>query len=124
STELTCEAGGQFADPVQVRATYKGDAADGVATTATLIKSKDDATENDKGPYFKDADGKAIRTLKGLKTDGDGRLQLPRIYADDATGTFLLRVNTTGGATLTVELKVTAAAATATPSPSASPSAT
>ncbi|MFE4721773.1 lytic transglycosylase domain-containing protein, partial [Streptomyces sp. NPDC056728] len=53
-TELTCEAGGQFADPVQVRATYKGDAADGVATTATLIKSKDDATENDKGPYFKD----------------------------------------------------------------------
>ncbi|WP_432179725.1 lytic transglycosylase domain-containing protein [Streptomyces sp. NBC_00063] len=121
-TELTCEAGGQFADPVQVRATYKGDAADGVATTATLIKSKDDATENDKGPYFKDADGKAIRTLKGLKTDGDGRLQLPRIYADDATGTFLLRVGTTGGATLTIELKVTAAGATATPS--ASPSAT
>ncbi|RFC75729.1 lytic transglycosylase domain-containing protein [Streptomyces sp. AcE210] len=123
-TELTCEAGGQFADPVQVRATYKGDAADGVATTATLVKSKDDATENDKGPYFKDADGKAIRTLKGLKTDGDGRLQLPRIYADDATGTFLLRINTTGGATLTIELKVTAAGATATPSPSASPSAT
>ncbi|MFE4680203.1 lytic transglycosylase domain-containing protein [Streptomyces sp. NPDC056721] len=121
-TELTCEAGGQFADPVQVRATYKGDAADGVATTATLIKSKDDATENDKGPYFKDADGKAIRTLKGLKTDGDGRLQLPRIYADDATGTFLLRIDTTGGATLTIELKVTAAGATATPS--ASPSAT
>ncbi|MGW6354248.1 lytic transglycosylase domain-containing protein [Streptomyces sp. NPDC055092] len=121
-TELTCEAGGQFADPVQVRATYKGDVADGVATTATLIKSKDDATENDKGPYFKDADGKAIRTLKGLKTDGDGRLQLPRIYADDATGTFLLRIDTTGGATLTIELKVTAAGATATPSPS--PSAT
>lgn len=119
--ELTCEAGGQFADPVQVRATYKDAAADGVATTATLVKSKDDATENDKGPYFKDADGKAIRTLKGLKTDGDGRLQLPRIYADDATGTFLLRINTTGGATLTIELKVTAAAATA--SPSASPSA-
>ncbi|MFE4719233.1 lytic transglycosylase, partial [Streptomyces sp. NPDC056728] len=60
--------------------------------------------------------------LKGLKTDGDGRLQLPRIYADDATGTFLLRIDTTGGATLTIELKVTAAGATATPS--ASPSAT
>ncbi|MFG2519125.1 lytic transglycosylase domain-containing protein [Streptomyces sp. NPDC048527] len=119
--ELTCEAGGQFADPVQIQATYKGDAADGVATTATLIKSKDDASENDKGPYFKDADGKTIRTLKGLKTDGDGRLQLPRIYADDATGTFLLRIDTTGGATLTIELKVTAAGATATPS--ASPSA-
>ncbi|MFF1730188.1 lytic transglycosylase domain-containing protein [Streptomyces sp. NPDC058247] len=120
--ELTCEAGGQFADPVQLQATYKGEAADGVAATATLIKSKDDASENDKGPYFKGADGKTIRTLKGLKTDGDGRLQLPRIYADDATGTFLLRINTTGGATLTIELKVTAAGATATPSPS--PSAT
>ncbi|MFD3560517.1 lytic transglycosylase domain-containing protein [Streptomyces sp. NPDC058686] len=118
--ELTCEAGGQFADPVQLQATYEGEAADGVATTATLIKSKDDASENDKGPYFKDADGKTIRTLKGLKTDGDGRLQLPRIYADDATGTFLLRISTTGGATLTIELKVTAAGATATPS--ASPS--
>ncbi|MFG3370306.1 lytic transglycosylase domain-containing protein [Streptomyces sp. NPDC090032] len=119
--ELTCEAGGQFAAPVQLQATYKGEAADGVAATATLIKSKDDASENDKGPYFKDADGKTIRTLKGLKTDGDGRLQLPRIYADDATGTFLLRISTTGGATLTIELKVTAAGATATPS--ASPSA-
>ncbi|MFF2505496.1 lytic transglycosylase domain-containing protein [Streptomyces sp. NPDC058067] len=119
--ELSCQAGGQFADQVGVKATYKGAAADGVAATATLIKSKDDTSENDKGPYFKDADGKPIRTLKGLKTDGDGLLQLPKLYADDATGTFLLRIDTTGGATLTVELKVTAAAAA---SPSPSPSAT
>ncbi|MFI6872066.1 lytic murein transglycosylase [Streptomyces sp. NPDC050400] len=124
--ELSCVAGGTFADDVEVKATYKGAVADGVAATATLIKSADDATEADKGPYFKDADGKAVRTLKDLTTDADGVLKLPKLYADDATGTFLLRINTTGGATLTVELKVTAApsgGASETPAESASPSA-
>ena len=117
-TALTCAPGDEFADQVEVKATYKGAAADGVAATATLITSADDATVNDKGPYFKDADGKTERTLKDLKTDANGLLELPKLYADDTTGTFLLRITTTGGATLTVELKV--AAATASPSPSAS----
>ncbi|MFF7975411.1 lytic murein transglycosylase [Streptomyces sp. NPDC007905] len=121
-TPLTCTPGGEFADQVQVKATYKGAVADKVATTATLIKAADDATENDKGPYFKDADGKAVRTLTGLRTDGKGLLTLPKLYADDTTGTFLLRITTTGGATLTVELKVAAADSPASPSPS--PSAT
>ncbi|MEV5312253.1 lytic murein transglycosylase [Streptomyces sp. NPDC052610] len=120
-TALTCVAGGEFADQVQVKATYKGDVADGVAATATLVKSADDPTANDKGPYFKDADGKPVRTLKDLKTDENGLLTLPKLYADDATGTFLLRITTTGGATLTVELTVTAPEAS--PSPSASESA-
>ncbi|MER5224131.1 lytic transglycosylase domain-containing protein [Streptomyces flaveus] len=117
-TALTCAPGDEFADQVEVKATYKGAAADGVVATATLITSADDATVNDKGPYFKDADGKTVRTLKGLETDADGLLKLPKLYADDTTGTFLLRISTTGGATLTVELEV--AAATASPSPSAS----
>ncbi|TPQ18693.1 lytic transglycosylase domain-containing protein [Streptomyces sporangiiformans] len=121
-TALTCVAGGEFANQVEVKATYKGAVADGVAATATLIKSAADATENDKGPYFKDADGKTIRTLKGLKTDANGRLLLPKLYADDTPGTFLLRINTTGGATLTVELTVEAAASSS-PSTSPSPSA-
>ncbi|MFF1813713.1 lytic murein transglycosylase [Streptomyces sp. NPDC058251] len=108
-TALTCVPGGEFADQVEVKATYKGAVADKVAATATLIKSADDATENDKGPYFKDADGKTVRTLTDLTTDADGVLKLPKLYADDTTGTFLLRINTTGGATLTVELKVAAA---------------
>ncbi|CAM5672607.1 lytic transglycosylase domain-containing protein [Streptomyces purpurascens] len=119
---LTCAPGGEFANQVEVKATYKGAVADGVAATATLIKSADDPTANDKGPYFKDADGKAVRTLKALKTDAKGLLKLPKLYADDTTGTFLLRVNTAGGATLTVELTV-AAAETSSPSPSTSPSA-
>ncbi|MEV0930232.1 lytic transglycosylase domain-containing protein [Streptomyces phaeochromogenes] len=118
-TALTCVAGGEFADQVEVKATYKGAAADGVEGTATLIKATDDATANDKGPYFKDADGKTVRTLAGLKTDANGLLKLPKLYADDTAGTFLLRINTTGGATLTVELKVTAAPSSS-PSPSAS----
>ncbi|MFI2199418.1 lytic murein transglycosylase [Streptomyces sp. NPDC020192] len=117
-TPLTCTPGGEFADQVQVKATYKGAVADKVAATATLIKSDTDTTENDKGPYFKDADGKTVRTLTGLTTDDKGLLTLPKLYADDTTGTFLLRITTTGGATLTVELKVAAADASPSPSPS------
>ncbi|MGW0907815.1 lytic transglycosylase domain-containing protein [Streptomyces sp. NPDC002853] len=108
---LTCEPGKEFAEQLEVKATYKGKAADRVAATATMIKSAADATANDKGPYFKDAEGKPVRTLKALKTDTNGVLKLPRMYADDAAGTYLLRVTTAGGATLTVELKVTAPAA-------------
>ncbi|WP_033310628.1 lytic transglycosylase domain-containing protein [Streptomyces iakyrus] len=119
---LTCAPSGEFANQVEVKATYDGAVADGVAATATLITSADDATANDKGPYFKDADGKTLRTLTGLKTDAKGLLKLPKLYADDTTGTFLLRITTAGGATLTVELTV-AAAETSSPSASASPSA-
>ncbi|MFE6173946.1 lytic transglycosylase domain-containing protein [Streptomyces sp. NPDC056464] len=119
-TALTCTAGGEFADQVEVKATYKGAVADKVAATATLIKSADDPAENDKGPYFKDADGKTVRTLSGLTTDANGLLKLPKLYADDTAGTYLLRITTAGGATLTVELKVEAAA---TPSPTPSDSA-
>lgn len=108
---LTCEPGKEFADQVEVKATYKGEVADRVAATATMVASAADATANDKGPYFKDADGKPVRTLKGLKTDANGVLKLPKMYADDAAGTYLLRVTTVGGATLTVELKVAAPAA-------------
>ncbi|GAB2838740.1 lytic transglycosylase domain-containing protein [Streptomyces deserti] len=118
---LTCTPGGEFAGRVEVKATYKGAVADKVAATATLIKSADDPTVNDKGPYFKDADGKAVRTLTGLRTDAAGLLKLPQLYADDTTGTFLLRITTAGGAVLTVELTV-AAAETSSPSPSTSAS--
>ncbi|MFJ6567159.1 lytic transglycosylase [Streptomyces sp. NPDC091292] len=107
-TALSCAPGGTFADDVEVKATYQGAPADRVAATATLVKAADDATENDKGPYFEGADGQPVRTLTGLTTDADGLLKLPKLYADDTTGTFLLRITTTGGAALTVELKVEA----------------
>ncbi|MEI5099973.1 lytic transglycosylase domain-containing protein [Streptomyces sp. PmtG] len=116
---LVCETGKEFADRVEVKATYKGKAAPKVAATATLIKAKDKPVANDKGPYFKDADGKPVRTLKGLTTDADGKLLLPKLYADGEPGTYLLRIVTHGGATLDVELKVTAPA---TSEPSGEPS--
>ncbi|MEU3524503.1 lytic murein transglycosylase [Streptomyces sp. NPDC038707] len=109
-TPLVCAAGGEFAQQVQVKATYRGADADKVAATATLVASATDATANTKGPYFKDAAGKPVRALTSLQTDAKGLLTLPKLYADDTTGTFLLRITTTGGATLTVELKVEAAA--------------
>ncbi|MEV3991759.1 lytic transglycosylase domain-containing protein [Streptomyces sp. NPDC049837] len=104
--ELTAKPETEFADQVQVKATYKGAVASGVAVTATMIKAADDATVNDKGPFFKDEQGNPVRTLETLKTDANGMLTLPKIFADGQTGTFLLRLTTTGGATLTIELKV------------------
>ncbi|HZX39269.1 MAG TPA: lytic transglycosylase, partial [Streptomyces sp.] len=108
---LTAAPGAEFADIVEVKATYKGAVASGVAVTATMIKSAEDPAVNDKGPYFKDADGKTIRTLTELKTDANGVLKLPKIYADDQTGTFLLRLTTPGGGTVNIQLKVAAPAA-------------
>ncbi|WP_282086194.1 lytic transglycosylase domain-containing protein [Streptomyces tendae] len=121
ATELTCTPGGEFADPVAVKATLKGAVADKVAVTATLIKSGDDPTENDKGPYFKDADGKAVRTLTGRQTDAEGLLELPKLYADDAEGTYVLRLTTPGGGRLDITLKVAKPAEPA-PDPSTEPS--
>ncbi|CAM5521215.1 hypothetical protein STENM327S_03293 [Streptomyces tendae] len=121
ATELACTPGGEFADPVTVKATLKGAVADKVAVTATLIKSGADPTENDKGPYFKDADGKAVRTLAGRKTDAKGLLELPKLYADDAEGSYVLRLTTAGGAQLDITLKV-AKAPEPTPDPSTEPS--
>ncbi|MFF9524015.1 lytic transglycosylase domain-containing protein [Streptomyces achromogenes] len=122
TTPLTCTAGGEFDQQVQLKATYRGAAADKVAATATVVKSLLDATANDKGPYFKDADGKPVRTLTGLRTDAKGLLTLPKLYADDTAGTFLLRVTTAGGATVTVPLTVEAAGSPAVPTPDPSTS--
>ncbi|MYR45209.1 lytic transglycosylase, partial [Streptomyces sp. SID5910] len=115
---LTCTPGGEFADRVEVKATYEGTAADKVAVTATLITSATDPAENAKGPFFKDADGKAVRTLNDLTTDAKGLLTLPKLYADDTAGTFVLRLTTAGGATLDVQVKVTEPEAEPSPGPS------
>ncbi|WP_030417926.1 lytic murein transglycosylase, partial [Streptomyces sp. NRRL F-5065] len=117
-TPLTCAPGEQFADRVRVKATREGEAAGKVAVTATLVTSGEDPAENDKGPHFKDADGNAVRTLTGLRTDADGLLTLPELYADDTTGTFVLRLTTAGGATLDVRLDVAEPEAEPSPGPS------
>ncbi|MGW3009751.1 lytic transglycosylase domain-containing protein [Streptomyces sp. NPDC001219] len=116
--ELTATAGKAFAeDAVEIKATYQGEAAAGVAVTATMVTADPDhPVENDKGPYFKDpaapraTKDKPVRTLTGLTTDADGLLKLPKIYTDAHPGTFLLRLTTADGAVLTVKLKVAAPA--------------
>jgi hypothetical protein len=104
--ELSAAPGTVFADEIEVAATLDGAAAAGVAVTATMITDSDKPVENTEGPYFEDAKGKPVRTLGGLRTGADGTLVLPEVHAGDRTGTFLLRLTTAGGATLTVELKV------------------
>jgi hypothetical protein len=105
---LTAAPATEFTDTVEVKATCKGAIAWGVAVTATMITAVDNPATNDKGPYFKDAEGKTVHTLTELKTDANGVLKLPKIYADDVTGTFLLRLTTPGGASVDIELKVAA----------------
>ncbi|MBQ0830427.1 lytic transglycosylase domain-containing protein [Streptomyces tagetis] len=117
-TPLTCVPGERFEDRVRVKATREGEAAGKVAVTATLVTSEEDPAENDKGPHFKDADGNPVRTLTGLRTDADGLLTLPELYADDTTGTFVLRLTTAGGATLDVLLEVAEPEAEPSPGPS------
>ncbi|MFD7895988.1 lytic transglycosylase domain-containing protein [Streptomyces sp. NPDC059743] len=108
---LTAAPGTDFADTVVVKATSGGVAVPGVGLTATVITSADDATTPAAGPYFKDdVDGSPLRSLKGLTTNADGVLQLPKIYADDTTGTFVLRLVTENGVKLDITLTVAAAA--------------
>ncbi|MFF3972975.1 lytic murein transglycosylase [Streptomyces rubiginosohelvolus] len=105
---LVAAPGEKFADAVTVKATYKDAVAAGVAVTATMVKDRLGVIDNDKGPYFKDADGKPVRTLTTLTTDADGQLRLPEIFADDNEGTYLLRLTTEGGASVVIELTVEA----------------
>lgn len=115
--DLTATTGGSFADEVQVKATDGGANASGVAVTATFVTSADDPKPATDGPFFKAADGTAVRTLTGLKTGADGVLKLPEIFAGDQAGTFTLKLTAPGGGTLTVQLKVTAPAPEPTPTP-------
>ncbi|MFI0932418.1 lytic murein transglycosylase [Streptomyces sp. NPDC021019] len=110
---LVAAPGEKFADAVTVKATYKNAAAAGVAVTATMVKDPLGLFDNDKGPYFKDAAGKPVRTLTTLTTDAGGVLRLPEIFADETEGTFKLRLTTEGGASVVIELTIRAPEETA-----------
>ncbi|MFI7288040.1 lytic murein transglycosylase [Streptomyces anulatus] len=110
---LVAAPGEKFVDAVTVKATYKDAAAAGVAVTATMVKDPLGLFDNAKGPYFKDAAGKPVRTLTTLKTDAEGVLRLPEIFADGSEGTYLLRLTTEGGASVVIELTVKAPEETA-----------
>ncbi|MFH8406225.1 lytic transglycosylase [Streptomyces sp. NPDC018019] len=109
--ELTAKAGTAFAEgAVEVKATYRGKLAAGVAVTATMVTDDPKKpVENDKGPYFAGTGADRDKQLRSLtfKTGADGLLKLPEIRTDQHAGTFLLRLTTADGAVLTVELTVT-----------------
>ncbi|WP_411084258.1 lytic transglycosylase [Streptomyces sp. cmx-18-6] len=111
---LVAAPGTRFADPVTVRATHQGAPAAGVAVTAALVKDSLGLLDEDKGPYFKDAAGKPLRTLD-LTTDAEGLLRLPALFADENPGTYKLLLTAEGGATVVIELTVQAPEATPTP---------
>ncbi|MFI9002460.1 lytic murein transglycosylase [Streptomyces sp. NPDC053541] len=119
--ELSAVTGGSFADRVRVKATDGGTVASGVALTATFVTSDTDPKPATDGPFFKAADGTAVRTLTGLKTGADGTLTLPDVYAGEVTGTFTLRLTAPGGGTVTVTFTVTAPAPEPTPTPTPTP---
>ncbi|MEV6328112.1 lytic transglycosylase domain-containing protein [Streptomyces sp. NPDC051909] len=120
--ELAAVTGGSFADRVTVKATDGGTDAAGVALTATFVTSAEDPKPATDGPFFKDADGNAVRTLTGVKTRADGTYTLPEIFAGDTAGTFTLLLTAPGGGTVTVALTVDAPAPEPTPTPTPSPS--
>ncbi|MGW7354540.1 lytic transglycosylase domain-containing protein [Streptomyces sp. NPDC054784] len=105
---LTAVAGGVFAHPVEVRATYQGKASAGIPMTATMVTA--DGKPAPKGPFFGlDDKGQPVRALTELKTDANGVLKLPEITADAEIGLFKLRLVTgDGSVTLDIDLTVTA----------------
>ncbi|GHH35156.1 lytic transglycosylase domain-containing protein [Streptomyces candidus] len=109
-TEVEAEAGTAFATAVEVKATTDGRALAGARVSAVIVGAK--------GPYFKAEDGTAVRTLGALTTGTDGTLTLPELYADDAPGTYVLRI-VADGVVLNVELTVTAKPTT--PPPTTTP---
>ncbi|GGY91814.1 lytic transglycosylase [Streptomyces nitrosporeus] len=101
---LTATAGSEFA-PVEVRTTYKGTGLADTSFTAVMTTDAAAPAENTEGPYFETTGDKPVRTLT-LTTGPDGTLELPRIHAGDTAGTYLLRLTTGSGATLTLTLTV------------------
>ncbi|MGP3988037.1 lytic murein transglycosylase [Streptomyces sp. 3N207] len=97
---LEAQKNGVFGEAVEVKATRKGKPVGNTTLTAAF----DDTT---KGPFFhKDAEGKPVRSLAGLKTDDKGIVKLPQIFADDQPGTYTLTLKADGGATLKVKLTI------------------
>ncbi|MFE0421505.1 lytic transglycosylase domain-containing protein [Streptomyces sp. NPDC058953] len=117
--DMTAAPGAEFAHTVVVKATYRDTDAPEVAARVVVEEATADGTwvPAETGPYFKGADEAPVRTLDGLTTDSKGLLTLPKLHADDRTGTFRLRVELVGGAVAHIDLEVAASIA---PTPSSS----
>ncbi|MCB5169035.1 lytic transglycosylase domain-containing protein [Streptomyces bambusae] len=111
-------AEGSFAEKLQLLATAKGKASAGTVVTAAMVKldEKGQWIPAETGPFFKDKDGKELRTLVLAPTGADGKITLPEIHASDLAGTYQLRLTTPEGVQLVVDLVVKPKPATEPPS--------
>ncbi|MFC7216629.1 lytic murein transglycosylase [Streptomyces polyrhachis] len=112
-----------FADGLRFKATDGDTAVADTAVTATIVASADPPDAVTAGPYFKAADGSAVRSRE-LRTDAAGQVSVPQLYADGTTGTFALQLKAAGGKTVYLTLTVTAAPTTEptpTPDPTTDP---
>lgn len=107
---LTAAPGAQFADRVQVRATYRGKGLADTAVTATMITDAETAGRERQGTALQGR-GRQGRTHPRPDHRRRRALELPEIYADGVEGTYKLRLTTANGVTLVIELKVEAAPA-------------
>ncbi|MGW8991063.1 lytic transglycosylase domain-containing protein [Streptomyces zhihengii] len=105
-TTFTAAPGAVFAERLTVAAACKGAAAPNADVTVTVLTA-DGEPAGATSPSFQGDDG-AVRTLT-LRTGAGGLLKLPELTAGEATGTFLLRLTTPGGASLDVKVTVAAA---------------
>lgn len=103
---FTAAPNGSFAKRLTVVALKKdGKAVANLGLTAT-VTTPDGKTDVTSGPYFKDAQGKPVRTLDLARTGADGKLTLPELFTDKNTGAYALRVTAEDGSVLVVHLNV------------------
>lgn len=104
-----------FKGEIVIQASNGGKAMPGIGMTATVAPANGEGTVKT-GPYFKDKNGKPIRTVDLGKTAGNGQVTLPELFADDLTGSFTIRIVSSDGQVLIVHLKVLAPESTQQPS--------
>ncbi|MBW5483385.1 hypothetical protein [Streptomyces bambusae] len=125
---LETPAGSSFTG-VELLTTAKGKPVAGTVLTAEIVV-KDAKGEEwvvaGTGPYFKDKDGKEVRSLVLAPTDAAGKIVLPELFtpATTAPGTYHLRLRTAEGVAKVLDLTVTKAPApTPAPAPTGTPKA-
>ncbi|MFD3534817.1 lytic transglycosylase [Streptomyces sp. NPDC058664] len=112
---LSATTGTAFTPKVQVKATDKGALAPGVLVTAVIVAPATGAESTD-GPYFKDGVRRVV-----VKTDANGLIELPELFAGDKAGEYVIRLTAPGGGSTEVGLTVTEPAPTSTPTPESTP---
>ncbi|MEV8530428.1 lytic murein transglycosylase [Streptomyces sp. NPDC051211] len=110
---LKVPAGSSFAPQELLVTGTDGKAFAGSVLTAAMVEKNEKgewvpvAADDRTGPFFKDEEGKQLRTLELPATDADGKVTLPWIYTVKVEpGTYHLRLSTPEGVELVLDLVV------------------